>query len=261
MTGVQTCALPICTGIDFNEKKQLELLEICLQNFNKEYNNFPMEQTSIPYEYYRRNGTFSTVDAEILYSFIRYFKPKKIIEIGSGKSTFLSAQAIIKNKNLDSTYTCNFLTIDLNMPKVIENGFPGLTRVINKEVQDVSMSEFTDLKENDILFIDSSHILKTGSDVQYEYLEILPKLNKGVIIHAHDIFIPSEYPKDFIYKRHEFWTEQYLVQAFLMFNKDFEILWAGNYMNLKYPEKLESAFKTYIKHHSWPVSLWMRKIK
>jgi hypothetical protein len=99
--------------------------------------------------------------------------------------------------------------------------------LIPSRIQDIALSKFTELKKNDFLFIDSTHTLKIGSDVQYEYLEILPRLNEGVIVHIHDIFLPAEYSKAWVLKDHRFWTEQYLLQAFLSFNSMFEILWWG----------------------------------
>jgi hypothetical protein len=131
--------------------------------------------------------------------------------------------------------------------------------IIPEKVQNVPVSKFGELKENDILFIDSSHILRIGSDVRYEYLEILPRLNKGVLVHAHDIFLPSEYPKEWVCKQYRFYTEQYLLQAFLAFNSAFEILWMGSYMHLKHPEKLERAFSSYDRNKVWPGSFWLRK--
>jgi hypothetical protein len=81
--------------------------------------------------------------------------------------------------------------------------------------------------ENDILFIDSCHVSKIGSDVNYDYLDILPRLNKGVLVHIHDIFLPTEYPKEWILRDYKFWNEQYLLQAFLMFNEAFGVMWGG----------------------------------
>jgi hypothetical protein len=109
----------------------------------------------------------------------------------------------------------------------------------------------SELKENDILFIDPSHVLKIGNDVQYEYLEILPRLNKGVIVHVHDIFIPCNYPKKWVLEKHRFWNEQYLFQAFLAFNNAFEVLWGGSYMHLRHPDKLEEAFNSYNRKTIW----------
>lgn len=249
-------------GIDINEKKQLKLLSLFVK-FKKKYDGFPREKTSIPFEYYTNNGWFEGVDSEILYCMICHFKPRRIFEIGAGYSTYLSAQAILKNKEEDKSYRCDLVSIEPNPNDVLKKGFPGLAKLISKRVQDVPLSEFKKLGRNDILFIDSSHVLKTGGDIQYLYLDILPRLRKGVIIHIHDIFLPSEYPKEWILKDYRFWTEQYLLQAFLVFNKNFEVLWAGRYMHLKHSDKLEYAFKSYKRNKSdyrGPISsFWMRK--
>lgn len=127
-------------------------------------------------------------------------------------------------------------------------------------MEEIPLSTFQKLKENDILFIDSSHVLKIGSDVFYEYLEIIPRLNKGVIVHSHDIFFPEEYCKEWVVKKQIFWNEQYLLQSFLSFNDSFEVLWAGRYMLCKYPDKLKTAFNSFVRGKSWPCSFWMRKI-
>jgi hypothetical protein len=138
-------------------------------------------------------------------------------------------------------------------------GYPGLSRLIEKKVQDVPISEFTRLHENDILFIDSSHVITIGGDVQYEYLEIIPRLEKGVLIHVHDVFFPAEYPKEWVMEKLRFWNEQYILQAFLAFNESFKILFAGSFMHLNYPEKLEKVFAAYNHNVDWPHSLWMRR--
>jgi len=248
-------------GIDMNEEGQINLLSMFSSKFKEEYESFPRNKTSIPYQYYVNNGAFESVDGEILYCMIRHFKPKKIFEIGSGNSTYLSAQAILKNEEEDNDYECELVAIEPYPNDILKAGFPGLSKLIPKKVQDIPLSEFKKLSENDILFIDSSHVLKIGSDVQYEYLEILPRLNKGVIVHAHDIFLPAEYPKEWILKDYRFWTEQYLLQAFLSFNDSFEVLWGGSYMHLRHPDKLEEAFSSYKRDERWPGSFWIRRIK
>ena len=188
---------------------------------------------------------------------IRHFKPKKIIEIGSGYSTLLSAKAILKNEAEGDK--CYLKAIEPYPNEIIKKGFPGLGKLIIDEAQNIPLSEFKELKENDIIFIDSSHVLKLGSDVKYEYLEILPSLEKGVIAHVHDIFLPKEYPREWVFSKHRFWNEQYLLQAFLTFNTNFEILWASQYMHLKNPEKLEMAFNSYKREKTSPGSFWIRK--
>jgi len=246
-------------GLNINEKEQLKLLTFFSSHFKIEYDAFPTNKTPYPYEYYIDNPNFGSVDAEILWCIIRHFKPHRILEIGSGFSTLLSAQAILKNKQDNNNYECELVTIDPYPNKIIENGFPGLSKVIPKKVQDVSLTEFQKLQKNDILFIDSSHVLKIGNDVQYEYLEVLPRLNKGVIVHSHDIFLPVEYHKNWVLKDHVFWNEQYLLQSFLTFNDTFEVLWAGTYMHLNNPEQLQKAFRSY--KREMPASFWIRRIK
>jgi len=249
-------------GIGLNEKKQLELLSLFVSKFKNEYDRFPKNKTSSPYEYYVNNGAFESVDGEILYCMIRHFKPRKIFEIGSGHSTYLSAQAVLKNRKEDDGYNCELVAIEPYPTEILKIGFPGLRKLIPKKIQDIPLSEFEKLTENDIFFVDSSHVLKIGSDVQYEYLEILPRLNKGVIVQAHDIFLPTEYPREWVLKDYIFWTEQYLLQAFLAFNDSFEVLWAGSYMHLQHPDKLETAFSSYKREQRFPPgSFWMRKIK
>lgn len=252
-------------GINLNEQGQIELLSDFASKFKNEYDCLPLnqDQNLKPYEYYINNGSFESGDGEILYCMIRYFKPKRIFEIGSGNSTYLLAQAILKNKEEEKNYECEFVVIDPYPNNVVKTGFPGLSKLIPKQVQDIPWQEFKNLKENDILFIDSSHVLTLGSDVQYEYLEIFPRINKGVIVHSHDIFLPAEYPKDWVLKEHIFWTEQYLLQAFLSFNDSFEVLWAGNYMHSEHLGELKTSISSYRLEKGWagPGSFWMRRIK
>ena len=159
-------------GINMNEQKQIQLLNQFLR-FKDEYDTFPRNKTSKPYQYYLNSHNFFAVDAEILYCMIRNFKPKKIIEIGSGYSTYLSGQAILKNEE-ESGNKAELIAIEPYPNEVLRSGFPGFSKLISKKVEEIDLSEFNKLKENDILFIDSSHVLKIGNDVQYEYLEILP---------------------------------------------------------------------------------------
>jgi hypothetical protein len=97
--------------------------------------------------------------------------------------------------------------------------------------------------------------------VQYELFEILPLLNKGVIVHFHDIFLPAEYPRNWLMKERRFWNEQYALRAFLMFNDSFEVLWGGGYMHLNHPDRLQAAFPSYRKSENWPGSFWIKKTK
>ena len=248
-------------GLQMNEEGQRRLLETFSSSYRSEYEVFPKDGTPIPYRYYVDNVGFGSVDGELLYCMIRHLKPRRIIEIGSGYSTYLSAQAILKNAEDKNGYECELTAIEPYPNPVLKKGFPGLTRLVQKRIQDVPFSEFEKLGENDILFIDSSHVLKIGSDVQYEYLEILPRLRKGVLVHSHDIFLPSEYRKEWVLKNHIFWTEQYLLQAFMAFNDSFEVVLAAGYVHRRHPEWLESAFGSYSRGTRWPGSFWIRRTR
>lgn len=246
-------------GIDINEKEQLRLLAEFASKYKEEYESFPREKSAIPYQYYLNNLRYSSVDAEVLYCMIRHFRPTIVFEAGSGFSTYLSAQALLQNTTVNGGEN-ELIVCDPYPNKTIKAGVPGVSRLLSRNVQDIPLSEFDKLKENDILFIDSSHVLKIGSDVQYEYLEILPRLKKGVVVHIHDIFLPAEYPRYFVMNHYRFWNEQYLLQAFLSFNRSFEVLWAGSYMHLRHPDQLELAFSSYNRDLNWPGSFWIRKI-
>jgi len=243
-------------GIDWNEDEQLKLLENIKIKYRDEYINFSQKRTNNPYEYYVQNTAFSSVDGEILYGIVRLIKPQIIIEVGSGHSTLLFSKAILKNNN-----NCKLITIEPYPKNIIKHGFPGLTKLIDKKVQDVDISLFNELNENDIFFIDSSHVLKVGSDVQHIFFNVIPILKKGVFIHIHDIFLPAEYPKKWIKEKYWFGNEQYFLRAFLMFNTVFKIIWAGSYMHLKHPKVLKEVFPSYNEKVNWPGSFWMKRIQ
>jgi predicted O-methyltransferase YrrM len=247
-------------GVDMRDDAQCQFLETVSAAYKAEYDALPRTKGDVASQFYLNNGTYQSVDAEMLYCMVRHFKPRKMIEIGSGFSTYLAAQAVLKNETADNV-KCELTAIEPYPNPVLEAGFPGMSRLVRDKVQTASLAEFEALGEGDILFIDSSHVLKIGSDVQYEYLEILPRLKKGVIVHIHDIFLPAEYPREWVFKHQRFWNEQYLLQAFLMFNDSFEVLFGGSYMHLKHPEQLAKAFASYDQSTCWPGNFWMRRSK
>lgn len=223
----------ILLGIDFNDKEQLEILGRF--DYNDELLKFPMNKTTKMHEYYYNVGTFCSGDAEYLYNMIRLFKPKKLIEIGSGNSTLMARNAINKNICEAGSNRCAHICIEPYEQNWLEE--IGV-KIIRSKVEDVGIDIFKTLNKNDILFIDSSHIIRPQGDVLFEYLEILPSLNKGVIVHIHDIFSPRDYLDEWFGKY--FWNEQYLLEAFLTNNKDFRIIGATNYLSHKYKETFSS---------------------
>jgi len=243
-------------GIDFNIDMQLNLLQQF--SYNEELKLFPVNKENRTSElqfYY--NNSFESGDAEYLYNIIRFYKPKNIIEIGSGYSTLMVESALKKNKEDDNSYTTKHICIEPYEQPWLEKTD---AEIIRKKVENIELSVFNNLKKNDILFIDSSHVIRPQGDVLFEILEILPALNSGVIIHIHDIFSPKDYPNNWIMKEHRLWNEQYLLEAFLSNNNDFEIIGSLNYLMHNHPEDIKSIapiLKT--QHNREPGSFWIRK--
>lgn len=231
-------------GIEINETAQIKLLEGFCSRYKSEYSEFSYTKINDNSDFYFGNGSYETIDAEILYCMVRNNKPKHIIEIGSGFSTLLTAKAIKKNKIEDSNYNCEFTCIEPYPKKWLKN-IPEVTKIIQAFVESQPLELFKTLNDDDILFIDSSHTVKVNNDVCYEYLDILPNLNKGVIIHIHDILLPKYYCQ-YWFDMKVFWNEQYLLQSFLAFNTSFKILWAGNFMHLKHPKELGESIPSYL---------------
>lgn len=238
------------SGIELNVNKQLELLE----NFSKYYLDLPFSNIkSDKNRYYYENVSYGYTDSIMLYSFIRHFKPQNIIEIGSG----FSSAVMLDTKDL----FCK--SVDLTFidpyPKSLRSLFREKDKinckVFETKVQNIKIEQFSSLKENDILFIDSSHVSKTGSDVNYELFKILPSLNPGVIIHFHDIFYPFEYPKKWVYEGRN-WNENYLLRAFLNYNNQFEILLFPDYIHKHHAIAFDKMPLTY---KNTGGSLWLRK--
>src|ERR1019366_6710867 len=176
-------------------------------------------------------------------------------EVGAGYSTWIAGLAAVRNGDtaLDA--------VEPYPPPFLVAGLPGLRRLIQEPVQSVPAGTFTSLEANDILFIDSSHVCKTGSDVTYLILEILPRLKPGVIVHFHDIFLPWNMPRVWVEKNLLFWNEQYLLLAFLQGNRDFEVLLASHYLGRCHPERLKQAFPYLNIDIAWPggSSFWVRR--
>jgi len=238
-------------GIDLKVPDQLYLLKDIFPTYRQEYDQIPHHPTGQEHDFYFSNDMFSGADAMIYYCLLRHFKPPVILEVGSGFSTRLAARAAILNE--DSQLIC----IEPYPSDILRNGFPGMTRLIEKSVQELGLQPFLELKSGDILFIDTSHISKIGSEVNFLYLEVLPRLRPGVIVQIHDIFLPREYPKEWIEGTRYFFNEQYLVQAFLAFNQAFEVIFSTAYMYLNHEAEIRAAFP---KAPYWSGgSLWLRR--
>ena len=224
-------------GIDLNLEKQIQLLKKL--NFSKELidmNLLEKKDNDLEFSFFE-NSFFGKGEAEYLYQLIRQFKPKNFYEIGSGFSTKIASQALKRNQ-LEAGIKSNHVCIEPYEVPWLENL---KVKVFRELVQNLDLSLFSNLGENDFLFIDSSHIIRPQGDVLHEYLEIIPSLNSGVIIHIHDIFTPRDYLESWIKEDVHFWNEQYLLEALLTNSNRYEIIAALNHLHHYYFEELKNV--------------------
>lgn len=206
------------------------------------------------------NGYCGPGDAEALYSMIRHFKPRTIVEVGCGQSTVVAHFAIEDLKAEDSRYSCRQICYEpFENPWLEDLGVEVKRELIEKSDLDL----FRSLSAGDIVFIDSSHALRPMGDVEFEFLHILPNLPKGVIVQVHDIFSPRDYPAQWLNVERRFWNEQYLLEAFLSFNDEFEIIGALNHLMHLGSAQFKRAFPILAERGADPFvgSFWFRRVK
>jgi hypothetical protein len=224
-------------NLDFNEESHKSILSDInnyLVKFDEEFGHTDVTTRQNNLQYTLLNGAFEWMDARLLHYFLQKNKPTKIIEIGSGNSTLLTYNTkLMFNLDLDiiciEPYPSDFLK---NLHST------GKITLIEDRLENVDLQIFTTLTQNDILFIDSSHVLKLDSDVMFYFTQIFPLLNKNVLIHIHDIFFPYDYPLDWL-KQGRFWNEQYFLYTFLQYNTKFSIKFCNSYSSYKYQNELE----------------------
>jgi predicted O-methyltransferase YrrM len=238
-------------GINFNLNQQLNNLSSLV--YTNELIDLNLKKNSTNFNFNIKNGFFEHGDAEIYYQLIRHIKPKNILEIGSGHSTLIALEAIKKNKNIDKINT------KINCVEPYENTWLDNfnIKIIRKKIEDLNTNYYLSLKSGDILFIDSSHMIRPQGDVLKIFFEIIPKLKKGVIIHIHDIFTPKDYPEKWLINEHRFWNEQYLVEALMMNKNRYEIYLMLNYLKNNAYKKLKEKCP-YLKKKFEPGSLYLK---
>ena len=240
-------------GIDFRIPDQLALLQEL--KFHTSSISYPMDDPGDHHTYFYGNDQFPVLDAELLHAILLYTHPGAMIEVGSGFSSLVTAKV---NRELMGN-RIDFSCIEPYPRQFLIDGVKGISRVIQERVEDVDLSFFDRLGTGDILFIDSSHVAKAGSDVNYIFFEVLPRLRPGVLVHFHDIFLPDEYPKEWVLEQGRHWNEQYLLRAFLQFNTSFSVVWAAHFMGTRYTEAVQATFPRYPELGGGG-SFWIQKI-
>lgn len=206
--------------------------------------------------YYFLNGAYSYSDAVFLYCMIRKLNPKRIIEVGSGFSSCVTLDT--NELYFNNQITCTFVEpYPALLKSLIKKNDNANIKIYESKLQDIPLDLFNELKANDILFIDSTHVTKFNSDVNYVIHKILPVLAEGVYIHFHDIFYPFEYPIEWLLEGRA-WNEQYILRAFLEYNIKFKIVLFNTYLETIFPEKLKNRFPLIFKNTGG--SIWIKKL-
>lgn len=239
-------------GVDLNTNVQLELTK----KISEFYDKLPFtEEPSEVLRYNFNNPYYLHTDGIVLYGMMRFIKPKHIIEVGSGYSSALMLD--VNDKFFNNSIKFTFIEPYPNrLNSILKPTDKNTVAIIENRVQDISLEHFISLKANDVLFIDSTHVSKCGSDVNYILFEILPVLNKGVYIHFHDVFFPFEYPKEWVFKGYN-WNENYMLRAFLMHNKNYEIKHFAHYLHTHHKDVYRDMPLAY---KNTGGNLWLMKI-
>ena len=244
-------------GLRLDDGKMLDLLALFAKQYSAEYALLSQTPPNSENRFFFGNGAFERVDAEVLHCMVRHLRPRRIIEIGSGYSSLITAAACVLNRA--HGHRTEFTVIEPFPNDLFLQPIPGLTHLHLKGVEECPLSLFESLEAGDILFLDSSHVIRAGNDVEFAYFEIIPRLRPGVVIHIHDIFLPLRYPEAWLRQEYIFMNEQYLLEAMLTHNPSFEILWAGCHLHLSHPDRLAAAFPGYAPERYLPGSFWIRR--
>jgi len=229
---------PRIWGMDFNPAYHQKVLTDFFPRYLPAYdypeNPQPHHAT---HQFYTQNTQFSWLDARSLFVLLQAWRPTRMCEVGSGFSSLLAAD--VNHRFLNNAM--ELICIEPYPRDFFQHPVPGLSGLIEKKVQDVPLELFTQLDRGDTLFIDSSHVSKTGSDVNYLVFEVLPRLRPGVRIHFHDIFLPLEYPREWVLEENRSWNEQYLLRALLMYSTAFKVLFGCKYAETHCPDQVRTA--------------------
>lgn len=247
---------PKVAGVDFDDASHVEVLRELFPRYIADY-DYPetLPESDELEAFYTRNSQFSWLDARALFVLLRAWRPRRVIEVGSGFSSLLIAD--VNRRFLEGAVdvTC----VEPYPRAFLRRGIAGISRLLEQRVQQVPLAEFDTLDEGDVLFIDSSHVAKTGSDVNYLYFEVLPRLRRGVRIHVHDVFLPHDYPPDWVIGENRSWNEQYVLRALLMHSTAFAVTFGCSYAFHAHRALVQQALAHPKGHAFAGGSLWMRK--
>lgn len=241
-------------GIDWRDADQVAL---CTGPFAaQERLDFVDDEPDDPTVYFTTNDQFPALDAWALEAIVQHVRPHRIVEVGSGFSSLVTAR--VNRERFDGAI--DFVCVEPYPRQFLLDGVDGISGLRVEKVQDTPLEVFTSLGDGDVLFVDTSHVVKTGGDVPWIYNEILPRLAPGVVVHMHDIALPGDYPPPWVFENWG-WNERYLVQAFLTFNSGYDVLFSSPYMVQRHVDALLAAFPGFAAHRERAgSSLWIRRV-
>lgn len=238
--------------IHLNSQRQLETL----RKFHAFYADMPFpEQQSATCRYYFDQSVFCYADAIFLYSFLRHVMPRRIIEVGSGFSSAVILDTVDRFFSFQPEITL-IEPYPTRLNRLLRPGDKDRVSILEKRVQDVPVCTFKSLQAGDLLFIDSSHVMKCGSDVQFLLFKVLPQLPAGVYVHFHDVFRGFEYPEWWV-EQGWYWNEDYVLRAFLAYNDSWEIYLFNHYAGEVFKEFIAERMPLCLKNPGG--SLYLRR--
>lgn len=241
-------------GVELHADRAMALVESQLAPFVAEL-DVPADGPLPAGEFFLRNQNYESVDAELLYAIVRARRPRRVLELGSGYTTLLIGAACRRNAQ-DGVATEHLAYDPYPRAHIVGDAPPPPTRFEPISATDVPLEAFRALQAGDVLFVDTTHTVKLGSDVNFIVLDVLPVLASGVIVHFHDIFLPWEYPRGWFEEMQYYWAEQYLLQAFLAFNDAFEVLLPAQALAREHPDRLAAVVPSFAAGAS-PGAMWL----
>jgi hypothetical protein len=250
---------PMPAGIAWKLDRQLSLLEK-IAPYIGELEDVPLDvpAQSRFAKYYWSNDFWRGTDAFVHYALLRHLRPARIVEIGCGWSSLLLARALARNE-VDGAKQACVHQIEPYPRRELMSHLPPHWTVDETILQRASLAPIEKLSSGDVLFYDGSHVARTASDVNWFFFEILPRLAAGVVIHLHDIFWPEDYPETWIFDRGQSWNEQYMLQAFLMYNDEFEVLLANAALVAERTTRTRELLEGLSEGVSGGGSVWIRR--
>jgi hypothetical protein len=248
---------PEVRGVDFNADAQKMLLREVFPKYIRDY-DYPAElpEGGDPQCFFDRNPAFGWLDSRALFVLLRHWRPRRVIEVGSGYSTLLMADVNRRFLGRGVDIRC----IEPYPPAFLDPLPEGIAELIPLRVQDAPLEIFGRLGAGDVLFIDSSHVSKAGSDVNHLFFEVLPRLAAGVHIHFHDVFLPFDYPRDWVLQLGIYWNEQYLLRAMLTLTAGFRVTFGSTFAGVCCAEDVVSALSLAPGSVYGGGSFWIEKV-